>query len=52
MLLSHTETNSRRAGSLPKVMLKIHQVRSQARSVEIERRSLVDWINGREVTQT
>ena len=24
--------------------LKIHQVRSQVRSVEIERRSLVDWI--------
>jgi hypothetical protein len=44
MLLSHTQTNSRRAWSLPRARLKIHQVRSQVRSVEIERRSLVDWI--------
>src|SRR5271167_134149 len=40
MLLSHTQTNSRRAWSLPRVRLKVRQVRS----VEIERRSLVDWI--------
>jgi hypothetical protein len=40
MLLSHTQTNSRRAWSLPRVRLKIHQVRT----VEIERRPLVDWI--------
>jgi hypothetical protein len=44
MLLSHAQTNSRRALSLPRVRLKIGQVRSQVRSVKIERSSSVDWI--------
>jgi hypothetical protein len=44
VLLSHAQTNSRRAWNLPRVRLKISQVRSQVPGVESERRSLVDWI--------